>query len=118
MGHIVITETMEPAAVDRLRAAHPTQYDPLLCESPASLRSALAGARALIVRNRTQVDATLLEAAPQLRVLGRLGVGMYNIDLTACRARDVDVIPAAGANADSVAEYVMIALGTLIRGAF
>jgi (S)-sulfolactate dehydrogenase len=80
--------------------------------------AAVAHAQALVVRNKTLVDAELLAAAPHLRVLGRLGVGLYNIDLEACRRREVDVIPAAGANADSVAEYVMVALGTLIRGAF
>jgi len=118
MGQIIITESMEEAAVDRLRAAHPTHYDPRLADDTVALLAMLANAQALIIRNRTQVDVALLDAAPQLRVLGRLGVGTYNIDMTACRRRDVDVIPAAGANADSVAEYVMIALGLLIRGAF
>src|SRR6476469_8521251 len=118
MGQIVIAAFMEEAAVDSLRAAHPTLYDPRLVEDPPALRAALAGARALIVRNQTQVDADLLAAAPELKVLGRLGVGLYNIDLTACRARQIDVIPASGANADSVAEYVVLATGTLLRGAF
>ena len=118
MNAIVISETMEQAAVARLAAAHPTLYAPRLVEDPPALHAALAEARALIIRNRTQVDAALLGAAPRLRVLGRLGVGLYNIDLAACRARDVDVIPATGGNADSVAEYVLLALGALIRGSF
>jgi (S)-sulfolactate dehydrogenase len=118
MNAIVISETMDDGAVARLAAVHPTHYDPHLVDDPAALRAALADARALIIRNRTSVDAPLLAAAPRLRVLGRLGVGLYNIDLAACRARDVDVIPASGANADSVAEYVVLALGTLIRGSF
>jgi len=118
MSTIVISETMQEEAVARLAAAHPTLYDPRLAEDIAALRGALAEARALIIRNRTRVDAALLAAAPQLRVLGRLGVGLYNIDLVACRARDVDVIPATGGNADSVAEYVVLALGALIRGSF
>lgn len=118
MGQIVIAEFMEEAAVESLRAARPTLYDPKLCEDPAGLRAALASARALIVRNRTRVDAALLDAAPELRVLGRLGVGLYNIDLPACRTRQIDVIPASGANADSVAEYVILAIGQLLRGAF
>lgn len=118
MGQIVIAEFMEEAAVERLRAACPTHYDPSLFRDPAALRAALAEARALIVRNRTVVDADLLAHAPALRVLGRLGVGLYNIDLPACRVRDIDVIPASGANADSVAEYVILAIGQLLRGAF
>ena len=118
MGQIVVAEFMEAAAVESLRAAQPTHYDPRLFEDPAALRAALADARALIVRNQTQVDAELLAAAPGLKVLGRLGVGLYNIDLPACRVRQIDVIPASGANADSVSEYVVLAIGTLLRGAF
>ncbi|TDH63449.1 3-phosphoglycerate dehydrogenase [Dankookia rubra] len=118
MGQIVIAEFMEEAAVESLRAAQPTLYDPRLFEDPAALRAALADARALIVRNQTRVDAELLAAAPGLKVLGRLGVGLYNIDLAACRSREIDVIPASGANADSVAEYVLLAIGTLLRGAY
>ncbi len=118
MGQIVIAEFMEQAAVDSLSAARPTLYDPQLFADPAALHAALAGAQALIIRNRTQVNAALLTAAPGLRVLGRLGVGLYNIDLPACQARRIDVIPASGANADSVAEYVILALGSLLRGAF
>ncbi|MFC7542761.1 hydroxyacid dehydrogenase [Siccirubricoccus deserti] len=109
---------MEASAVEKLRAAWPTLYDPELFDAPDRLRTALAEARALIVRNRTIVDAALLDAAPRLRVLGRLGVGVYNIDLAACRARGVEVVPASGANAASVAEYAILAIGMLLRGAF
>jgi (S)-sulfolactate dehydrogenase len=115
---IVISEFMDEAAVETLRAAHPTLYDPSLVETPERLAAALAGARALIVRNRTRVDGALLAHGPELAVVGRLGVGLDNIDLAACRARRVEVIPATGANADSVAEYVILATGLLLRGTF
>ena len=59
------------------------------------------------MRNRTQVRGRLLATATQLRVVGRLGVGLDNIDVATCAARGIVVIPAAGANAESVAEYVM-----------
>jgi (S)-sulfolactate dehydrogenase len=72
----------------------------------------------LIVRNRTQVDASLLAGAPRLKVVGRLGVGLDNIDLPACEARRIDVIPATGANARSVAEYVIGAALLLRRQAY
>src|SRR5262249_42666912 len=75
-------------------------------------------ADALVVRNRTQVDAALLAAAPTLRVVGRLGVGLDNIDVETCKARGIRVIPAAGANARSVAEYVVTTAAMLLRGAF
>src|SRR5208283_437645 len=62
--------------------------------------------------------AELLGAAARLRVVGRLGVGLDNVDLPACAARGVEVIPATGANALSVAEYVIGAAMVLLRGAY
>ena len=117
-GGIVVAEFMEEAAVAALRAAHPTLYDPALAEQPGRLAEALREARALVVRDRTAVDAALLSGARRLRVVGRLGAGVDNIDLEACRVRAVEVISATGANADSVAEYVILAVGQLLRGAF
>jgi (S)-sulfolactate dehydrogenase len=116
---IVIAEAMDPGAVAALTAAHATLHDPQLCSAPERLAAVLREARALIVRDRTRVDAALLAAAPLLSVVGRLGIGMANIDLGACRARRVEVIAATGANADTVAEYAILAVGTLLRaGAF
>lgn len=70
------------------------------------------------MRNRTRVDAEVLAAAPALRVVGRLGVGLDNIDVRACKERNVEVIPATGANALSVAEYVVCTSMMLLRGAY
>src|SRR5256885_15061238 len=71
-----------------------------------------------MVRNRTQVRGRLLEAAPHLKVVGRLGAGLDNIDLATCERRRIAVIPATGANAESVAEYVITAALGGLRGAF
>jgi (S)-sulfolactate dehydrogenase len=115
---ILISEFMDEAAVASLARAHDVHYDPSLAERRADLVAALAGAQALIVRNRTRVDAALVAAAPALRVVGRLGVGLDNIDVDACRARDVAVIPATGANARAVAEYVIATALVLLRRAY
>ena len=115
---VVITEFMDQAAVADLRSHHRVLYEPDLVDRPDDLAAALPGARGLVVRNRTRVDASLLDAAPHLEVVGRLGVGLDNIDLAACRARGVAVCPATGANAVAVAEYVMAALLILFRGAY
>jgi (S)-sulfolactate dehydrogenase len=87
-------------------------------DDPAALHDHLTSARALIVRNRTQVRETLLSMGPKLRVIGRLGVGLDNIDVAACKARSISVIPATGANDLSVAEYVITSALMLLRGAF
>ncbi|MEP7183661.1 MAG: NAD(P)-dependent oxidoreductase [Betaproteobacteria bacterium] len=116
--HILICEFMDDAAVASLAARFDTRYDKDLVDRRTELLAAVADADALIVRNRTQVDAALLAAAPKLRVVGRLGVGLDNIDVDACRARGIEVIPATGANALAVAEYVIGTAMLLLRGAY
>ena len=118
MKKIVISEFMDAAAVESLRGRFDTRYDPALVDRRAELAAGLEDADALIVRNRTRVDAELLAAAPRLKVVGRLGVGLDNIDLPLCRERGVVVIPATGANAAAVAEYVLCTAMMLLRGAY
>ena len=115
---IVICEFMDDAAVASLAARFDTTYDATLVDRPAELGALLANAAAIIVRNRTQVDAKLLAAAPLLKVVGRLGVGLDNIDQPACAARGIEVIPATGANALAVAEYVIGTAMVLLRGVY
>jgi (S)-sulfolactate dehydrogenase len=115
---IVISEFMEDAAVVALAARFDVCYDKDLVDRPDELRVQIADADALIVRNRTPVDSSLLAVAPRLRVVGRLGVGLDNIDINACAARHIDVIPATGANALAVAEYVIATSMLLLRGAY
>jgi (S)-sulfolactate dehydrogenase len=117
--NILITEFMDDDAVAKLRAAFPnTHYDGALVDKPEELMQRAARCDALIVRNRTQVRGALLAACAQLRVVGRLGVGLDNIDVTACAARSIAVFPATGANALAVAEYVIATAMMLIRGAY
>lgn len=115
---VLISEFMDGAAVRELEREFDTEYAVQLADRRPELLAKVAGADALIVRNRTRVDRELLEAAPRLRVVGRLGVGLDNIDVPACEARGVEVIPATGANASAVAEYVIATAMLLLRGAY
>ncbi len=116
---IVITEFMDEHAVAALQGAHTVLYDPQLVDDTPRLLQEAATCDALIVRNRTQVRGELLAALPaHCRVIGRLGVGLDNIDLQACQMRGLPVIPASGANALSVAEYVLGTAMLLLRGAY
>jgi (S)-sulfolactate dehydrogenase len=117
-ARIVISEFMDAPAVDRLAARFDVDYRPKLVDDAAALEAALPEADAWIVRNRTPVRGRLLEAATRVRVIGRLGVGLDNIDVAACDARGIEVVPATGANAESVAEYVVTAALMLLRGAY
>lgn len=115
---IIISEFMEMSEVNRLNEKFDVTYNETLVDQPETLALMLRDADALIVRNRTQVTTTLLENAPALKAIGRLGVGLDNIDMNACKQRSIRVFPATGANAQAVAEYVITAMMLLIRGCF
>src|SRR3954468_23653150 len=107
MPDIVIPEFMDEAAIREGLADFDVLYAPDLIDKPDELAAAVRQARGLIVRNRTHVRGALLHAAQALKVVGRLGVGLDNIDVDACAARGIAVFPASGANDVSVAEYVI-----------
>jgi (S)-sulfolactate dehydrogenase len=118
MPDIVIPEFMDEAAIREGLRDFDVLYAPDLVDRPDELAAAVREARALIVRNRTQVRGPLLEAARALKVVGRLGVGLDNIDAEACAARGIAVFPASGANDVAVAEYVIATAMMLLRGAY
>ena len=118
MARVVITEFMDAPAVAQLAAKHEVLYDAALVDDAPRLLAEAAMADAIVVRNRTQVRGALLEALRRCKVVGRLGVGLDNIDVAGCEQRGMRVIPATGANALSVAEYVVGTAMLLLRGAY
>ena len=118
MKKIVITEFMDAPSVEALKARYTVVYEPTLVDDAARLLREVADADAVIVRNRTQVRGELLAACKKATVIGRLGVGLDNIDVPACEARGMKVIPATGANALAVAEYVIGTAMLLLRGVY
>jgi (S)-sulfolactate dehydrogenase len=118
MGRVVVPEFLPAEHVARLEVHFEVVYEPDLYADVERLRREVGTADAIVIRNRTRVDGGLLAAAPTLSVVGRLGVGLDNIDTEACAEAGVRVIPATGANSVSVAEYVFGALLTLARPVF
>jgi (S)-sulfolactate dehydrogenase len=118
MTDIVITEFMDEAAVAALSARYKVHHDPELFGKPDELAKLVADIPALIVRNQTQVRGDVLAAAKKLKVVGRLGVGLDNIDMDVCSARGIKIFPATGANSLSVVEYVICSAMVLLRGAY
>lgn len=118
MPDIVISEFMDRKAIEATARNYDVHYDPELVNRLEDLKKLLADSRALVVRNRTQVNTELLLSAPDLRVVGRLGVGLDNIDIEACERRGIEVCPATGANDAAVAEWVIVCVMMLLRGAF
>jgi (S)-sulfolactate dehydrogenase len=118
MAKILITEFMDEPAVALLKQAHEVNYQPTWVDEPAPLLREAPSVDVLIVRNKTQVRGDLLQALTRCKVVGRLGVGLDNIDVPGCESRGMTVIPATGANALSVAEYVVSTGMVLLRGAY
>ena len=115
---ILVTEFMDEDAVNLLRKKYEVYYDISLAEDSNSLVKLINKMKALIVRNKTLVTRELIENAPNLTCVGRLGVGLDNIDLNACEEQNITVYPALGANSHSVAEYVICASMLLLRKAY
>jgi D-3-phosphoglycerate dehydrogenase / 2-oxoglutarate reductase len=112
---LLVVEGVKGPAFDQLAKRMRIDHQPDLWTDRDRLFEAASRTRALVVRNRTQVDAALLEAAPQLRVVGRAGVGLDNIDLAAADRAGVVVVAARGANAQSVAEHTVALALALAR---
>jgi D-3-phosphoglycerate dehydrogenase len=112
---IVVADDLPASALDLLRAEPGWQIDAATARSPVELRHALTDADALLVRSATKVTAELLSAAPRLRVVGRAGSGVDNIDVPAASGRGVLVVNAPGANSVSVAEHACALILALAR---
>lgn len=108
---VVIAEPLasEPVAWLRERA------EVIDAPDPESLERELPAAEGLVVRTYTKVTGETLARAPRLRVVGRAGVGLDNIDLDACRERGVEVVSTPDANTTAVAEYVLSAALAALR---
>ena len=116
MTRVIITEFMDESEVSRLSSHHEVLYNPDLHSNINSLLDSITNTQALIIRNKTLVNRELIDASKDLRVIGRLGVGLDNIDTTYCREKGISIVIADGANTDSVAEYVVTGLLVLFRG--
>jgi D-3-phosphoglycerate dehydrogenase len=102
---IVLAEKVSPATLALLNQE--PGWHCITADKITSLPDELADADALIVRSAVQVDAKLLEHAPRLRVIGRAGVGVDNIDTAAATHRGIVVMNTPGANAVAVAELTL-----------
>jgi phosphoglycerate dehydrogenase-like enzyme len=112
---ILITEFMEDTSVEILKKNFDVTVDKSLSLNHNELKKIISNFDILIVRNKTQVNKEILENASSLKFIGRLGVGLDNIDTEYCRNNNIHVQPATGMNADSVAEYVINSSLSLLK---
>ena len=106
---------MEQDSVDKMSKHFEITYDITLHENLDNLNSLIVDTDAVIVRNKTQLTEALLANAKNLSFVGRLGVGLDNIDTEFCSNNNILVQPASGMNADSVAEYVITCALSLLK---
>ncbi len=112
---ILISEDVWGAPFEKLGGSFPILREDDLWKNPEDLKAKIKDATALVVRNRTQVTAEIIAAAPQLKVIARAGVGLDNIDLKAADAAGVVVVAGLGANAVSVGELTLGLALSLLR---
>jgi D-3-phosphoglycerate dehydrogenase len=114
MPSVLISDKLSPAAVDIFRRRGiDVAFKPGL--SPAELRAEINGHDGLAVRSATKVTRELIEAAPQLKVVGRAGIGVDNVDVTSATARGVVVMNTPFGNAITTAEHAIALLFALAR---
>jgi D-3-phosphoglycerate dehydrogenase / 2-oxoglutarate reductase len=116
---IVLAEKVSPATLAVLKQEpgwNVVTADAIAKLGPGGLEAELADADGLVVRSAVQVDAKLLESAPKLRVVGRAGVGVDNIDTDAATHRGIVVMNTPGANAVAVAELTLGLMIAMARG--
>jgi D-3-phosphoglycerate dehydrogenase len=112
--HVLVTDPIADAGLERLRdAGHTVETDYQTDES--TLRDRLEGVHALIVRSGTRVDSTLLEAAEDLIVIARAGIGVDNIDIDAATDQGVVVANAPEGNVRAAAEHTVAMLFAAVR---
>jgi phosphoglycerate dehydrogenase-like enzyme len=111
---ILICEELN-AALPAAREDEHLDYMPNLWSRRSDLLIEAASASALVVRNRTQVDEELLQAASTVRAIGRLGSGLDNIDTMALQRHGISLVDGGGLNSRAVAEYVMGAMLAVAR---
>lgn len=114
MARIVVAEAIAAAGLSALQAAGHEIAD-LTGKPREALLSALAGADALIVRSQVQVDAALIAAGPQLKIIGRAGVGIDNIDAVTAERANIRVVNAPNGNTIAAAEQTFALLLAVAR---
>ncbi len=114
MPKVLISDKLSPAAIEIFkRRGIEVEFRPGL--SPAEVRAIIAPFDGLAVRSATKVTRELMEAAPNLKVVGRAGIGVDNVDVTSATARGVVVMNTPYGNAITTAEHAIAMMFALAR---
>jgi glyoxylate reductase len=116
MARVFVTRRVFGDALDELRAEHDVEvWEGALPPSPSELRAEAAGAHGLLCLLTERIDAELLAACPDLRVIANYAVGTDNVDLDACRARGIGVGRTPDVLTDATADLAFALLLAVAR---
>jgi D-3-phosphoglycerate dehydrogenase len=115
MTKILVLDEIPAAGIDVLRSQGAFEVQEICRDEPEEIRKALGTAEVLIVRSKTKVTADLLEQAPALKIIGRSGTGVDNIDVAAATRRGVIVMNTPVGNSISAAEHTIGLILSLLR---
>ncbi len=118
---ILISDKLHPDAIAWLESQEGFEAESQPNITPEDLLGVIEGYDALVVRSRTQVRLEVIQRAKRLKVIGRAGTGLDNIDVKAAEQAGILVLNSPGANANAVAELamgLMIALARRLPSAF
>lgn len=112
---VLVADPISDRGVDDLRASELLEVDVKTGLKPAELLEIVAEYSAIVVRSQTKITAEVIAAAPKLRVVGRAGVGVDNVDVPAATAKGVIVMNTPGGNTISTAEHAFSLLMSTAR---
>ncbi|GAB4276326.1 MAG: phosphoglycerate dehydrogenase [Deferrisomatales bacterium] len=115
MKRVLVSDNLSARGIEILRRAEGIEVDVRTGLSPAELKEIIGPYDALVVRSATQVTEEVLEAAANLRVVGRAGIGVDNVDVPAATKRGVVVMNTPGGNTVTTAEHALALLMSLVR---
>ena len=115
MKKILITEFIDSQSLQNINKKFDVIYKKDAWQNKDFLEKEIQKFDGIIVRNKTSLDKNILINASNLKFIGRLGVGLDNIDTEYCKKNNIIVQPATGMNSDSVAEYVVNSSLTLLK---
>jgi len=109
---IVISDTTEPEILEKMKQRWEIIY------KPENLFEALKDAEVLIVRSKTKVTKEVIDHAPKLKLVGRAGVGLDNVDVNYCKEKGIKIVNTPSAPRNAVAELVVGMIISLLRGIY
>jgi D-3-phosphoglycerate dehydrogenase len=112
---VLISDEMSPRAAEILAASPAVQVDVRFGLTAGDLKAVIADFDGLLVRSRSKVTADVIEAGKRLKIIGRAGIGVDNIDVSAASRRGIIVENAPSGNAVTTAEHALCLLLSLAR---